>query len=121
MKFKEPPIHIVELVKPTKCSLLVDIKAAYPIIEALEENEYPPILAICDDDDSIDYAYYQFSSRTLGEEPVYYECIWHGHGYGGSLREMRHTYFKVDDNGYVFYLDIKGTIRALEILKRYFD
>jgi hypothetical protein len=41
------------------------------------------------------------------------------HGYSGTLREGRHTYFP--DDGYVFYMDSRLMRIALDYCEKYFD
>lgn len=47
--------------------------------------------------------------------------IFQGEGPTGPLKEFRHTYWGLDSKGYTFYLPIKATIKALQILNEYFE
>lgn len=61
------------------------------------------------------------SSTHDGKEELFkVETLFVVHGYGGYLREMRHTYFG-DESGYMFYLNKTRLIKALEYCEKYFD
>lgn len=73
----------------------------------------------------LDYGFFGFSSSDCDDTNTKVNCIFQGGGTGTlkkgdhSLREFRHTYFGED--GYAFYLPLKETIKALQILNVYFD
>jgi len=73
----------------------------------------------------LDYGLFQIVSSASDGSSTEVSCIFQGGGTGTlkegefSLREFRHTYF--GDDGYVFYMPIKETIKALQILSTYFD
>jgi hypothetical protein len=61
--------------------------------------------------------------ESAGEDDsgIILSLLFNGNGIGGNLREMRHTYWGPDGDGYTFYLPLAGTIALLEALKVYFD
>jgi hypothetical protein len=79
-------------------------------------------LAISSDKDKFIYnfAMFSFYSRDVDGAEEYWSRIFEGTGPSSSLREFRHTWWGEGD-GYVFYLPIDATIKALTILKKYFD
>lgn len=56
---------------------------------------------------------------VLVEKDIKVEELFHGDGPTGSLKELRHTYFA--NEGYIFYLPMEATIKALTILQEYFN
>lgn len=100
-----------------------------PEIEALEGARLFPLpdrdtmLVIREEGDSIyiEYALFDYSTGDCSDgTPALMKCIFHGYGFGGGLREMRHTYFG-QEAGYVFYLPTQALIDSLKILQEYFD
>lgn len=53
------------------------------------------------------------------EGKFYVDVFWSGEGTGGSLRELRHSWFGED--GYIFYLNLDHLIAAAQFLKQHFD
>ncbi len=112
-----------------------DVRRAYDIDEIRREYTHVydlspnAVLAIFEKRDdfgifSVEYAFYSFMMSNCDGTEARYRCEWRGSGTGDTLREMRHTYFNPDEpdyQGYMFYLPIDDTIKALTILKRYFD
>jgi len=73
-------------------------------------------------DASIQWGMFTFGQEEIGKPETAVWCkIFEGSGPTGSLKEFRHNWFGQDEDGYVFYLPIKATIKALEILNEYFD
>lgn len=69
---------------------------------------------------SVDFAL--FREESVDENHVVtVQLVFCGYGTGGDLREMRHTFWGHDREGYVFYMPIQGVINALEQLKKYFS
>lgn len=65
---------------------------------------------------------YALMERTYEDSSgIFYEHVFSGYGISSSLREMRHTYFGSDFDGYCFYLPGKAVGKAFEILSQYFD
>lgn len=56
------------------------------------------------------------SASDQGSE---YEHVFHGYGYSGALRELRHSYWGED--GYIFYPQASVITSALTMLKEWFD
>lgn len=105
---------------------LSDLKALVPgLIDLTGNGNY--YLAVLDDEGGFEYGMYEFVRGDVEPQDAqtYLGCIFRGWGTGGSLREMRHTYFNPDDaddmRGYCFYLPIDAVIAALTHLKKYFD
>lgn len=48
-------------------------------------------------------------------------ALFGGNGPSGNLRELRHTYWGRDGDGYCFYLDVDNAVAALSALKEHFD
>jgi len=77
------------------------------------------------DEQWLDYGLFEQICSDEGGNNAKVQIIFHGGGPGTlkegefSLREFRHTYF--GDEGYYFYLPIKSTIQALQILSKYFN
>lgn len=67
----------------------------------------------------VDYALMQFAEDD-GITSLYVN-VFSGRGTGPGLREMRHTYFGTEFNGYCFYLPINAVQQALELLKQHFE
>lgn len=67
----------------------------------------------------VDFAGLEWQGEDdLGAEA---RILFQGNGTGGGLREMRHTNFGPDRDGYVFYLPINKTIALLGALREFFD
>ncbi len=67
----------------------------------------------------IDFAGFEWVGEDdLGPEV---RVLFRGGGTGGSLRELRHTYWNPVNDGYVFYLPIDKTIALLGALREFFD
>lgn len=111
----------VETCEPTWVYSLDEIKAKGWEMVDLGGNNW---LAVALEGLGVEYAFFSFHCADQNMANVQVECIWEGQGTGDGLREMRHTYFMPDDEetpGYVFYLPIDATIKALQHLKKYFD
>ncbi len=62
------------------------------------------------DDTHVNYALLGFVQSDMDGNDTLVHRVFEGVGTGGSLREMRHTYFGPDLQGYVFYLPIDAVI-----------
>ena len=70
----------------------------------------------------IDFALYQFNHSDGDGENEMWTRIFEGTGPSDGLREMRHIYWgEKDENGYIYYLDMKAVTSAFKILGEYFD
>lgn len=67
----------------------------------------------------VSFAAFDWNTEYGGD--VLVDLMFKGEGTGGNLREMRHTYWGPEGDGYVFYLPLNKTIAVLEALKQYFD
>lgn len=67
----------------------------------------------------VDFAAFEWCSEE--DDDVCVHLLFYGHGTGSGLREMRHTYWGRDGDGYLFYMPINKTIAALEVMKKYFN
>lgn len=96
---------------------LEDVKKAVTRLVEIDENHW---LAVLEKDEvNIEYALFDFHHSDDITTRV--SIVFQGYGTGASLKEMRHTYFGSDGAGYVFYLPIDATIKALTVLKEYFE
>ena len=80
-------------------------------------------LAVQIDDEAfkIEFALFDDASGDA-EGNVLYKMVMHGEGYGGNLRECRHTWWGEPDNqGYIFYPNFEVITAALEALKTWFE
>lgn len=68
----------------------------------------------------LSFAFFTWTMSSQ-EEGDRVSCVFHGGGPTGGLNELRHTYWGTkNSDGYVFYLPIDATIKALEYLKKYY-
>lgn len=80
------------------------------------------LLAIREDDTTVDVALFQWASSNSDMTENKYELLMHGRGFGGALRELRHTYWGEGDNsGYIFYPPGKLISQAMAALEEWFD
>lgn len=68
---------------------------------------------------NISFGLFEFSRSDDKKYDDLYQCIFYGNGTGGSLKELRHTWFTSD--GYVFYMNMEAMIAAMKELQKYFD
>lgn len=67
----------------------------------------------------IKFAVMEFERSETDDSNVQLDCIFHGEGPVGNLRECRHTYW--GENGYLFYPDGRIIADAFKSLSQYFD
>lgn len=72
-------------------------------------------------DCSLDFALFSFGMSEVDGKNTRVHLVFEGSGPTANLKEFRHTYWGPTREGYVFYLPIKATIKALEILSEYFE
>lgn len=64
---------------------------------------------------------FEFYSQMMGEEEIYVQPLFIGEGPSGVLRELRHTTWGPQGDGYLFYPDAMRICTALQFLKKYYD
>ena len=64
---------------------------------------------------------FQFASQTLGDDEIFVDPIFVGEGPSDGLRELRHTWWGENQDGYIFYPNGEYITKALEFLKKYYD
>ena len=72
----------------------------------------------------LDFAMFSFAQSNLDDRELRVNKIFQGSGPTSSLKELRHMNWgsrKDCEGGYLFYLPIDATIKALTILKEYFE
>ena len=84
------------------------------------------LIVVANRDDWIDFGVMDWHSSAIDGAGTIYSCLWHGCGPSGSLRELRHSYFGSPSSescmtGYIFYLNRKQMIDAMNVLLNYFD
>ncbi len=72
-------------------------------------------------DGGVSVAFAAFEWVAEDDDGGYASLMFRGDGTGGNLRELRHTYWGPERDGYVFYMHLAKTIAALGVLKTYFD
>lgn len=65
------------------------------------------------------FAVMEFFYGEGAKDKLFLQCIFHGDGPTGNLREFRHTYW--GDNGYIFYAKKEVIIAGLNALSEFFD
>lgn len=68
---------------------------------------------------NLQFAVLRFYQSDLYGKNVLYQCLFHGCGPVGNLRECRHTYW--GDGGYIFYLSGELIMDSFKKLSRYYD
>ncbi len=71
------------------------------------------------EDTFVEFAVMEFFCED--DDDKYLQTVWAGDGTGGSLRELRHSWFGEYQGGYVFYLRLDTMIAACQALQEYFD
>lgn len=94
----------------------VDIRALATTVIALDGKG---LLAAVERDTAVSFVVFAFSSSNVDGTDAVYECIFHGNGFAGGLRELRHSYWGED--GYVFYPSATLIAGAFKELQRWFD
>lgn len=75
-----------------------------------------------DDGERISFVVFDFHASDVNGSDAEYQVVFHGEGFGGPLRELRHTYWgEADNSGYIFYPNGKLISAAFKILSRWFD
>lgn len=72
-----------------------------------------------DDNIWLHFAVLDFNRSDGDGKNVLADCIFHGEGPVGNLRECRHTYW--GENGYVFYPNGKRIAAAFKALAEFYD
>lgn len=101
---------------------LSDIRKSF--VECVEIIKDSAWLAVNNDDNCISYILFDFMMSDGNGINIKVKTVFFGHGYGGSLREMRHTYFGNDFrevDGYLYYPPCKAIAAAFDYLGKYFD
>lgn len=106
---------------PEKVHFIKDLVESGFVIHWLSPTDF---IAVSGIGEWIDFGVFTFHLRDSKAtmEEAEYRLLWRGSGPGGpghSLRELRHTYFG-NEEGYIFYIDIDMTIKALNKLKEWF-
>lgn len=98
---------------------LLDVRTV-PGVEV--EEPIPEVyVAIHLSEDGVIRSFAAFEWASEDDDGVYATLLFHGEGTGPNLKELRHTHWGRDGNGYLFYMPISKTIAALEVLKKYFE
>lgn len=69
----------------------------------------------------IRFAVFASGGSDLDDSNVRMNCIFHGEGPSGNLRECRHTWWGENSEGYVFYPDGDIICAAFKVLAQWFD
>jgi hypothetical protein len=116
------PSEILDLCEPTRAYRIENVQAVTTEWVELDNNHW---LGVVTTGFGYEYGLYQFLVSDGDGANTYVTCVFRGSGTGDPLREMRHTWFAPDEDddtrGYVFYLPLDATIKALQHLKKYFD
>lgn len=91
----------------------------------------PGLLAVSEDDGAISFVVFSWHSGPSTRDGVIVdgekmEHVFHGRGYSGSLRELRHTYWGDTDHatggdGYIHLPNGRLITNALAALREWFD
>ena len=85
------------------------------------------LLAVHDDDGAVSFAVFQWQQGPATKDGkivdgTKYRHVFHGRGFAGSLRELRHTYWgEQPDSNYIFYPRGDLIADAFAKLRRWFD
>lgn len=72
--------------------------------------------------DKVEFAVFDFCSSDTDGANATWSRVFHGEGFAGGLRELRHTYWgDPDAGGYVFYPDGELIAEAFAQLSEWFD
>lgn len=67
------------------------------------------------------FAVLHFYSSEMDDSNVRTQCVFHGEGPVGNLRECRHTWWGEDGEGYLFYPPGKVITSGLKALSEFYD
>lgn len=67
----------------------------------------------------LDFAFFDFLISDFDYKNMFVECVFHGCGPTGALRECRHTYW--GEEGYIFYPKKRVIKAALKALEEFYD
>lgn len=103
-----------------------DIRAHATVVRDLAGRE-PGILAVLEDDDAviISFCVFEWVTQETGPDgprgPVYYSLVFQGYGVSGGMRELRHTTWGYEGDGYLAYPDSRLIADAFVKLREWFD
>lgn len=102
-------------------------KATQVINVGVDGKSCAGILAVLEHDDDGELSASKvsialFDSEGDWDDDEWFRCVFHGYGYAGGLRELRHTYWgEADRAGYIYYVNARLIADAFAILRRWFD
>ena len=95
---------------------LYDVKAQPGEVVELPEDAR---LVVHEDAGVLYFACFLWLMSEVDGTNARYSILFHGTGFGGALRECRHTYWGED--GYTFYMPLDVIAAAMSSLKKWFD
>ena len=95
---------------------LEDIRAL-PGVEVIEVADEAYLVVREDEHHWIEFAFFVWVAES--DDGIEVDCIFRGSGTGGILRELRHM--RWGEEGYIYYLPMAKTIKAIEALGRFFE
>jgi len=116
--FDSLPAHASPVDDKTTVYKLAELQAVPDaVVTKLTADCFLAVLVV----DDLHVSFGMFEWHNAGDGGVFIRLVFKGEGLSGNLREMRHTWWVPDEDGYVFYLPIDGVIAAMTALKAYFD
>jgi hypothetical protein len=71
---------------------------------------------------AVSFVVFEFMMSNTDGTDVVYGRVFHGNGYSGTLRELRHSFWgEADNDGYIFYPSASLIGAAFKELERWFD
>lgn len=128
----EDPLDIFNILSPPKSDYgiscgdprweLDEIKQKFEVTEITPDAW----LAISTDKQRfhIQFGLFEFALSECDDTHKEVTLVFHGYGFQGSLREMRHIWWGPDPespSGYLYYMDARMVYLALKELAKYFD
>lgn len=93
--------------------------------EVYEYNEGNALLAMHRDTDypsKVSFIVFEFLSSNNDGTDKRWNRVFHGYGFEGGLRELRHSYWgETDNQGYIFYPSERTICEAFALLRKWFD
>lgn len=80
------------------------------------------LLAVHVEDTCVSFVVFYFMTSDIDGGNAEYGRVFHGYGFSGALRELRHSYWGEPENqGYIFYPSARLIAEAFEALNEWFD
>lgn len=85
------------------------------------------VLVLREKEHLLEFALLSRSWELADGTEKYWSCEFHGYGFTGNLRELRHVWFSPKRpgdalaHGYVYYINLALYIEALQLLGTWFD